>query len=94
MVVSFPDFLQIIYTIILVSTRYHEWLEQKKKTDALRHALEIEQQKLKELELCDKKEKSDAAFKSWLEKSFQRAKTIPSSYAKSDGAITGSFIPI
>ncbi|XP_067931691.1 coiled-coil domain-containing protein 34-like [Watersipora subatra] len=71
--------------------KYHEWLEQKKKTDALRHALEIEQQKLKELELSDKKEKSDAAFKSWLEKSFQRAKTIPSSYAKSDGAITGYY---
>ena len=69
--------------------RYQEWIEQKKKTDELQHALEVEQQKLKELELKDKKEKSDAAFKSWLEKSMQRVRSAPHSYAKCDGTITG-----
>lgn len=64
-------------------------MDQKKKADALQHALEIERQKLKELELKDKKEKSDSAFKAWLEKSAQRDKPRPHSYAKCDGAITG-----
>ena len=69
--------------------RYQEWIEQKKKADAIQHALEVERQKLKELELSEKKEKSDAAFQAWLEKSAQRDRPRPHSYAKCDGALTG-----
>ncbi|KAF6031102.1 hypothetical protein EB796_010578 [Bugula neritina] len=71
--------------------RYNDWLEQKRKTAALAMALEKEQQKLKELELKEKKEKSDEAFQAWLKKVGPRMKTVPHSYAKCDGAVTGYY---
>lgn len=64
-------------------------MEEKRKTEASRHALELQQQRLRELELKEKKEKSDEAFKAWLESTAQRTKSLPHSYAKCDGAITG-----
>jgi len=75
-----------------LSVRYNDWLEQKRKTAALAMALEKEQQKLKELELKEKKEKSDEAFQAWLKKVGPRMKTVPHSYAKCDGAVTGSCV--
>lgn len=71
--------------------RYSEWLEEKGRAAALHRSLELEQQRLKEEELREKKERSDAAFLKWLEKSSSRAKPNHHTYAKCDGMLTGKY---
>jgi len=72
--------------------RYKEWLEQKKQEDARQHALEAERQRLKELQLQEKKKQSDEAFNKWVASISNRPRSIPHTYARCDGAITGKSL--
>lgn len=69
--------------------RFKEWLQQKRKTESINRALEVEKNKLRELELKEKKEKSDQAFANWLQHISMRQKTKACTYVTCDGMLKG-----